>query len=1040
MAILRITIRDRVRHFIKGLRQTADLEKGSVVLMSHKIEHLFVYLALFGVLVPALAQADLTLNTPTSGTDSVAPCQDYYRYEWNEPRDMSDRTHGALDDFNDQARGADSHTYSSGLLSFNTTSSGAALTFLQYTALGLDSQGSPVPGAIPIHLYGEERPINSSTYTHLALRMYSSALTIATVLWSIDTSTYATTLFTAYPGWHVYDIDLSSATINTSAGSSTNWSQRSWEGLEIFPANASSVNIQIDWLQLTSPGNCGSFNIGYSVTGTASANRLGLAIDTDTDPSNGLVAQADVSASSDGSSSSAINGTGSGAFSLHKLFPGDYYVYGVQSSDWASANLFNAWDMSSSADIGSLTSGISGGTFSGGQYSGTFSSNDPTIYLNIPTGKSINASVYRYLTVKMTISGLASPNLFQAYFFSTTGALLGTASVAGITNGAQTIQVDMAGVTGWSGNQIGYFRIDPVSDALVSFSIDFVSLSSTGYQASLSDPSLVQASTTLKVGNPALSFIQPDQRGGIDFAQSVLGDPWNMNSSADIDNFTNVSSAAILPHASLSDPEGTAIEGDFLRAYNVNGNGDPQYVPHNFDSAHPIDTSRFVNLCFGGWNKTETNSFNSVLRFIWHDASAGGSSGYSDGDDIIGFSRYHEYCLDLRSTLDTRVEPPLADSAPNPWTSLSSGVNLVRVDMNESTDSNYFSVIDFIHLRTDHESNTQYAIVVDAELSQAVNLYYNSSASTSGGTLIGTLSGGRNTNIYLWDTSALTEGTYYIYGTASENGYTLPILAPGRVVVNHSRAQDTTAPLLSCERPGNSYTFDTSLELAGYAMDETRLATVEVLVDGNWVSKITPNKFHLAARDAYPELAESNNPGFQVNLDGTQFSYGAHTVRIVATDTAGNETACDNSVTRAVGQDTSPYTYPTPSNSEIALDTDYVQPQPKLSVKLSGAKLTLKATELGSCGTLTVQGTTGKSFSSAVTVFSAAPSSSSYSKTFKKVYRLTKKKGEDGKVKLRLICASAPSSPSTSRTVSASQASGKKTAKGEAQWLAKSFK
>ncbi|MBX7144301.1 MAG: hypothetical protein K1X79_07600 [Oligoflexia bacterium] len=1010
--------------------------------MHRKILHLSRYLATIIGLFPALAYADLTLSTPTSGTDSMAPCQDYYRYEWNEPRDMSDRTHGALDDFNDQARGADSHSYSSGVLSLNTTSSGAALTFLQYTALGLNSQGTPVPGAIPVHLYGEEHPINSSTYTHLALRMYSSALTIATVLWSIDTSTYATTLFTAYAGWHVYDIDLSSASINSSAGSSTNWSQRSWEGLEIFPANASGVNIQIDWLQLTSPSNCGSFNVGYSVTGTSSANRLGLAIDTDTDPSNGVVAQADVALSSDGAASSTINGTGSGAISAHTLYPGDYYVYGTQSAgaDWASTNLFDAWDMDSSSDIGSLTSGISGGTFSGGQYSGTFSNVDPTIYLNIPRGKSINGSVYRYLTVKMTLSGLSSPNALYTYFFDTSGVLLGSASVSGVTNGTQTIQLDLGGVSGWSGHQIGYLRIDPVDNALVPFSIDFVALSATGYVTSLSAPTLVQASTTLKVGNPGLSFIQPDKRGGIDFAQSVLGDPWNMNSSADIDNFTNVSSASIFSHGSLTDPAGNAVEGDFLRAYNVSGNGDAQYVPLNFDSAHPIDTTRFVNLCFAGWNKTETNNFNSVMRAIWHDASASGSSGYKDGDDIIGFKRNAEYCLDLRSTLDTRVEPPLADGAPNPWTSLSSGVNLLRIDMNESTDSDYYSVIDYIHLRSDHEANTQYAIVVDADLSQSVTLYYNSSASTSGGTLIGTLAGGRNTNIYLWDTSALTEGTYYIYGTAAKDSYTLPVLAEGRVVVSHSRSQDSTAPLLVCERPGNSYTFDTSLEVAGYAMDETRLATVEVLVDGNWIGKVTPNKFHLAARDAHPELAESNNPGFQEYFDGTQFSYGAHTVRIVATDTAGNETSCDNSVTRAVGQDTSPYTYPTPSNSETTLDTGYVQPDPTLSVKLKNSTLTVKATELNSCGTFTLQGATTKSFTNPVTIYSAVVTADSITKTFKKLYSLTfNKKKEDGIVYMRASCSGG--GPNTSkRKVSASQSKAYKKGKKvttETKWLTK---
>ncbi len=90
-----------------------------------------------------------------------------------------------------------------------------------------------------------------------------------------------------------------------------------------------------------------------------------------------------------------------------------------------------------------------------------------------------------------------------------------------------------------------------------------------------------------------------------------------------------------------------------------------------------------------------------------------------------------------------------------------------------------------------------------------------------------------NTNVKKWDTSAVPDGTYYVYGIASSSGDTVIRYSEGRVRVDHSLTQDTTAPILNCERPYSDYEFDTSLELAGYALDETRLATLEAFIDGD---------------------------------------------------------------------------------------------------------------------------------------------------------------------------------------------------------------
>jgi len=146
--------------------------------------------------------------------------------------------------------------------------------------------------------------------------------------------------------------------------------------------------------------------------------------------------------------------------------------------------------------------------------------------------------------------------------------------------------------------------------------------------------------------------------------------------------------------------------------------------------------------------------------------------------------------------------------------------------MSESIEAGHFSVIDALTIRADHEANTAYSIVVAAPLTDAVALYYNTTKTASGGILITTLAAGRNSNVYIWDTTAIANGTYYVYGVVSRLSDSLARVAPGRLIINHALAQETTAPILECERPGASSTFDTYLEVAGYAFDETRLASL----------------------------------------------------------------------------------------------------------------------------------------------------------------------------------------------------------------------
>ncbi len=830
--------------------------------------------------------------------DTTYYCDDYFRTEWNTRLDMTSADSGVLHDIPDLELGPTGTLgYGSGSLSFTSASSSPLVTLLQYT----------VPGSIPDGTrYGALHRIDTSKYHYFTVRMYASQAATAQLIWYFANTHYATTTFPVYAGWRTYSIYLPSATAGSpSSGSPLAWTTTSVEGLSFVPVNAAGIDVGIDWIQLTDK-DCSSYDANFAGTGGAGLKRIAM-LDDNTSPTDGVFAATSASTSNTHS------------FSRHMLFPGEYNMYGIESGDWHVLNFYRGWDMTSANDIWTLyQSGISGAGFSSGRFYGNTSADDPSFYLLMPSGYTVDNSTYRYLTMGIEFSMSGSDN-GAVHVFPQSGGVQSFFYAA--SNGYHIYTFDLASVTG----PISNIRIDPTDHSGDSFSLDFVAVRSDAYLGAEQSVSTTNLGT-LSVADLALDFVQPDRRGGVDYAQSVLGNSWNMNAKNDIVRVENVDNAYFYPNNTFTDEAGVTQTGDFYKLTNILGNGDP--INYSAFVTGGIDTSKFVNFCFRGWNKNQDPVYNSVARLIWQDPRSQEASSFKNGDDIVMARGAKEYCLDLTDRTYAQTEPPWGESDPNPWTDIGAalgGVTFFRLDMNEDSTAGYYSVIDYIHLREDHYANTQFAIALDAPLGQAVSLYYNSSKSTSGGTLITNLSSGRNSNLYLWDTSALAEGVYYIYGSSSANGNTLSRLAGGRIHVSHSRSQDSTAPVLSCERPYDGYEFDSSLELAGFALDETRTALVEVFTsdDGSsydYFTTITPDKFHLGARDAYVNYAESNNPGFQIFPSATSLPYGTLYVKIIATDTAGNQSNCIKSVVRRNGASTAPLTYPAADASPIAAD------------------------------------------------------------------------------------------------------------------------
>ncbi len=884
--------------------------------------------------------------------ETIGFCDEYFRDQWNLRLDMGSASTSILRDIPALQLGeVASISYSGGKTNFVSSGPSPRVGFLQVTVQGSLSVGSR---------YGNLHPIDPTKYRYFTVRMYSDQDGTAQIRWFHDIYTWAITNFSVNKGWHTYTVDLGAATLAQSYGTSPQWLASQVTGLELIPINKTGVNISLDWVQLNAIG-CTPYSKTYT-TGDSTTYKK-LIVDDDNDYSTGVVAE----------SSPIAQASPSLSIAAHLLTPSSYYVYGIQSGDWATLIRSNPYDMSASdvdkdVDLDLPISDITNYSFSGGSFVGTSTgsgSSDSNFYLKIPSGTYINSAIYKYITLGINYTSVPGGTVSgQIHFFDSADRI----ATYGFTTGAgvRNIQVNLDSVTkpsGWNGS-LKRVRIDPADQVGVSFAVDYVEISQSGVVTSLSSPSKT-AIGSLVVDDVAVGVLQPDIKGGRDYAQTVVGDPWNMNGLTDFKRVSNISTAYMYPFGRLFDQLGAAIDGDLFLANNAPGNGDANY--YSLFQSTSMNSSDFVNICFRAWNATEAGGYNSVARIIWQDpeALALGQDPSRNGDDIIMTRGISTYCIDMRSDEGSQIEPPLPPGSPNPWTKIGErgyGINFFRIDLNENEEAAFHSGFDYIHVRADHESNTQYAIVVDALRSQNVSIYSNTSKSTSGGTLLTTLTAGRTSNVYKWDTTNVAEGTYYIYAEVTKSGNTLRTLAPGRLKISHSISQDSTPPILECERPETSSLFDSSIELAGYALDETRLATLEVFTSSGggpyqYLTTITPDKFHKAARDLYPNYAEANNPGFQVFQDTSSLPLGATNVKLVATDTAGNETQCIRSVTKSSGANVDPLVYPTPDN--VAIEYAETQPTDPPSLAASVSKKGVMTFQFGGatqCSSGTVYG------------------------------------------------------------------------------------
>jgi hypothetical protein len=770
-------------------------------------------------------------------------------------------------------------------------------------------------GSAHVGKTGHGFPIDTSKYRYLVLRMFSERNAQMRVQVNFACNPFSdffhSVSIPTVDRWNTYIIDLATVGRANSLGNAPAWGSAPATGLRIDPAT-DGTPVLIDWVMLTAEPPADRHTLDY--TFTQSSNSLHtMMVDTDVDPANGTSDVLAVSAAS----------TQALQISPAKLFPGQYRALGVEGHDFASLNL-DPWDMENSDDFAapagmnvSITNGVLNGV-----------TTDEFFFIVLNNFSStIDASRFRYLRLDISID---QEDPLLVHYFRPDGSLQGTADRL-LSAGRQTLDIDLGAQGSWNGS---ISAIQLAFRGGVTFALHDASLRTDGFGPSeVITPDVSPA--TLRVNSPPiLKILQPDNLGGIDFATAVLGNPWNMDNAADIERTTNVENASILPGSTIG-----GVFGNFFQATNtLAGDRDPVQESLRAISQpnRQIDASRYRNLSYRlRIDRTQDINEGSVVRVIWHRAPDNILSAFNS-EDIIAQDGWNTYVQDM-TTLHLEAENhPDGSFTGTPWSGL---VDLLRVDAHEFLQPTTFA-FDYIRLTADDEANTKFAITFtvedeDTDLEDIqVNFYHSPTASTSGGTLIGSVNPATS-NILAWDTAALPAGTYYVIGEVNDGLNSSRVLANGRLVVTRDRAQDSTPPVLVVENPSSGATLFDSVNLAGYALDSVQLAGVEVLIDGNRKAFIKPELFHAAAYALYPNETEGSNAGFLSSLDLSDVTAGAHTLQLIAYDTGGNSTSSAViPFTKAGGTDPTPFT-PTPPAEQTPVDvTSPAEPENPVSLSV----------------------------------------------------------------------------------------------------------
>jgi hypothetical protein len=866
----------------------------------------------------ATSEAQVLVTAPTTSL-LLKSCDEFSHSELGNAWDMDDSPDINNYFLGNDVSGLNNITFSQSI--FSGISNGTGSTLYLW---------SPAPcGSYPVGgRWGQDLNVDTTKYKNLSFKMYQDKFDPQgyRLIWDRSCN-YANSRTVTLPsktkvGWSTYNLDLTNATIDTSSPNKAGWNSGSVTGFALMPTTVSGSQIKLDWIKLEDPTTCGSTNVSTVATTQSNNNLYSVWLDNDSNPFNGFDKQIMTAQDADGTTDS-VN------MSTLSLSAGNYKLVSILDSDYRTLTLTDPWDMNESSDV--LNMDVTSTTFQNGILSGTASVNQ-SIYLRIGDS-GIAANKFKNLSIKINSS--SPTQQFKVIWTNSSGDFYFHVFSPSDNLGNGVYQLSLNGQPAWNG-QITTLLIQPTINNPVNFSLDFVSLRSTGFDTvrdarTLAD-STVQNSTVISVNNPPqFNIREPDLRGG----EALRA--WNMNNN-DLVVFSNLLDGNDSVNANekyvtyLPDVRLVAgLRGDFFK-----GTNDPNSVapddavnysifPFRNDS-FTFSSAEYSKLCY---KLTLDRPFDlgngSVARVLWK-ASGGDFKNTEDLPLIYNVwsdNYWYEYCMDMSKV-------PLEETTLPGW---EGQIEAFRVDPHEFKEktSYYF---DYIKLRKEDSTNSGSFNLVynlsDNDSNAVIKFYYNTVSSTTGGTLIGQALENDNTRTYKWNTLKVPNGTYYIYAVADDSLNEVKRLATGTVKIANGIGTLITEPILSVSEPIDNATYCNNLLLSGFSLHQDRLqnvASIELLVNGTLIATLDEEEFiySLVAKATYPS-ADSSNSGFRKTYDISSFSNGSLTVTIKAISTDGQITTINRNINKSSNNCPTFNEDPAPSGTSIPISSENLTP------------------------------------------------------------------------------------------------------------------
>ncbi|MDP1808439.1 MAG: hypothetical protein Q8L35_02765 [Actinomycetota bacterium] len=499
-----------------------------------------------------------------------------------------------------------------------------------------------------------------------------------------------------------------------------------------------------------------------------------------------------------------------------------------ESNDFATVRFADPWDMNRYTDLsyGQYMNQLANVNFNGGIFSARTTGNDPALHPLFPgyegvvfNGRDgfinrIDTKKYNRFSIRLYASRTGSAQLF--WFYDQRWTNFGVATFH-TDPGWHTYIIDPTLSGKWTGQPIG-LRFDPTTLAGVDFKIDWMRLykqagrrvelawtdqrprgtvdvyldtdtdpandnmqllgtvDSRGNNSYMWDPSAYQPGSYYfyidKPGSPGvyskpvvinrtplLEILDPDEKGGEDYATVVTGDPWDMGQRTDVWYWDGVRDVSFSGGVMAGNPT----------------NGDSYF---HLRVSKPIDTDKYHRLTFRfRYDGPFDYGAGTMSRVIWspnHDTI----SLFQTVNDIVTYPSWQEYSIDLKKAG--------IDGGSIGWKGMMKDFRFDPLEW----QAQWRFYVDYIHLQADDSGNKRFTIkwrdARKAPRPTRVGLYYDKNRSGFNGNLIAAdLPQIQGTNSYVWRTSKVPAGLYYVYAVANDGVSLSRRYSSGPVKISH---------------------------------------------------------------------------------------------------------------------------------------------------------------------------------------------------------------------------------------------------------------